>query len=167
MRGVTITDAAFNFNPTVSPHREDPHLFCRMARQGLPQLSPTLGAYMVTRYDDLVTVVDDPGTYSSAAAVPKIYGNRPEVVEVLRAGGVPETNAVANEDEPDHTPVRRVFRLPRRPDGPRGDPRRPRDPDQPPARDAARRTLRTHLHRELLLPRSGVPGRGVGDGRPS
>ncbi len=102
-------DAAFDFNPMTSPHREDPHLFYRAARQGPPRLSPTLGAYLVTRYDDLVTVIDDPQTYSSAAAVPKIYTNPPEVVEVLRAGNVPETNAVVNEDEPEHTPVRRVF----------------------------------------------------------
>jgi cytochrome P450 len=99
----------FDFNPMVSPHREDPHLFYREARQGPPRLSPTLGAYMVTRYEDLKTVIDDPQTYSSAAAVPKIYTNPPEVVEVLKAGGVPETNAVVNEDEPAHHPIRRVF----------------------------------------------------------
>lgn len=111
---MTTTDtpadkAAFDFNPMVSPHREDPHLFYRLARQGPPRLSPTLGAYMVTRYDDLVTVIDDPATYSSAAAVPKIYDNPPEVVEVLHAGNVSEANTVVNEDEPEHTPVRRVF----------------------------------------------------------
>jgi cytochrome P450 len=106
---VPTDDAASDFNPMVSPHREDPHLFYRAARQGPPRPSPTLGAYMVTRYDDLVAVIDDPATYSSAAAVPKIYGNPPEVVEVLRVGGVPETNAVVNEDEPAHTPIRRVF----------------------------------------------------------
>lgn len=98
-----------DFNPMASPHREDPHLFYREARQGPPRLSPTLGAYMVTRYEDLKTVIDDPQTYSSAAAVPKIYTNPPEVVDVLRAGGVPETNAVVNEDEPAHHPIRRVF----------------------------------------------------------
>ncbi|MBV9919744.1 MAG: cytochrome P450 [Pseudonocardia sp.] len=102
-------DAAFDFNPMISPNREDPHLFYRLARQSPPRLSPTLGAYMVTRYDDLITVIDDPATFSSAAALPKIYGNPPEVVEVLRAGDVPETNMVVNEDEPQHTPVRRVF----------------------------------------------------------
>ncbi|MGE3284530.1 MAG: cytochrome P450 [Pseudonocardia sp.] len=99
----------FDFNPMVSPHREDPHLFYREARQGPPRPSPTLGAYMVTRYEDLTTVIDDPQTYSSAAAIPKIYTNPPEVVEVLKAGGVPETNAVVNEDEPAHHPIRRVF----------------------------------------------------------
>jgi cytochrome P450 len=101
--------AEFDFNPLVSPHREDPHLFYRAARARPMALSPTLGAYMVTRYEDLRTVIDDPDTFSSAPAVPKIYGNAPAVVEILQRGGVPETNAVVNDDEPEHTPKRRVF----------------------------------------------------------
>ena len=109
---MTATDPAtaeFDFNPLVSPHREDPHLFYRAARSRPLQMSPTLGAYMVTRYEDLVTVIDDPDTFSSAVAVPKIYSNAPEVVEVLTRGNVPETNVVVNDDEPGHTPNRRVF----------------------------------------------------------
>jgi cytochrome P450 len=106
---VTTTDASFDFNPLVSPHREDPHLFYRAARARPLQMSPTLGAYMVTRYEDLMTVIDDPETYSSTVAVPKIYSNSPEVVEVLRRNNVPETGAVVNEDEPEHMPIRRVF----------------------------------------------------------
>ncbi|TCK27765.1 cytochrome P450 [Pseudonocardia endophytica] len=109
---MTATDPAtaeFDFNPLVSPHREDPHLFYRAARARPLQMSPTLGAYMVTRYEDLVAVIDDPDTFSSAVAVPKIMSNAPEVVEILREGGVPETNAVVNDDEPEHTPKRRVF----------------------------------------------------------
>src|SRR5690349_6354720 len=93
----------------VSPHREDPQLFYREARAHSPMINPVLGAYMVTRYDGLVTDIDAPETYSSAVAVPKIYWNPPEVTEVLRAGGVPETNAVVNEDEPAHHPIARVF----------------------------------------------------------
>ncbi|PVZ12029.1 cytochrome P450 [Actinomycetospora cinnamomea] len=104
-----VDHGLLDFNPMVSPHREDPHLFYRAAREQPPALSPTLGAYMVTRYDDLVTVIDDPETYSSKPAVPLMYSNPPEVVEVLRAGNVPETGAVVNEDEPEHTPIRRVF----------------------------------------------------------
>ncbi|ODU06391.1 MAG: linalool 8-monooxygenase, partial [Pseudonocardia sp. SCN 72-86] len=105
----SVDDAAFDFNPMVSPHREDPHLFYRAARERPPTLSPTLGAYMVTRYEDLLTVIDDPQTYSSKAALPMIYDNPPEVVEELRRGGVPETTMVVNEDEPEHERFRRVF----------------------------------------------------------
>jgi cytochrome P450 len=98
-----------DFNPMVSPHREDPHLFYRVARARPPSMSPTLGAVMVSRYEDLRDVLDDPETFSSKPAVPLIYSNPPEVVAELRAGNVPETGGVVNEDEPEHTPVRRVF----------------------------------------------------------
>ncbi len=98
-----------DFNPMVSPHREDPHLFYRAARQRPIVRSPSIGAYMVTRYADLKTVIDDPDTFSSKAALPMIYDNPPEVVAELRAGGVPETTMVVNEDEPEHRPMRRIF----------------------------------------------------------
>ena len=101
--------AVLDFNPMASPHREDPDLFYRAARARPPALSPTLGAYMVTRYEDVAAVLADPETFSSKAALPLIYNSEPEVVEVLRAGGVPETGSVVNEDEPEHLPIRRVF----------------------------------------------------------
>ncbi|HVT68584.1 MAG TPA: cytochrome P450 [Trebonia sp.] len=102
-------EGAFDFNPMTSPHREDPHLFYRAARERPVVFSPSIGAYMVTRYADLITVLDDPQTFSSKAALPMIYDNPPEVVAVLRAGGVPETSMVVNEDEPEHVRFRRVF----------------------------------------------------------
>ena len=101
--------AAFDFNPMTSPHREDPHVFYRAARDRPVTFSPSIGAYLVTRYADLVAVLDDPQTYSSKAALPMIYDSPPEVVAVLRAGNVPETTMVVNEDEPDHIRFRRVF----------------------------------------------------------
>jgi cytochrome P450 len=107
---MTVTDhTPIDFNPMVSPHREDPHLFYRAARQRPPVLSPTLGAYLVTRYADPITVIDDPDTYSSKAALPMIYANPSEVVAELECGSVPETTMVVNEDEPDHVRFRRVF----------------------------------------------------------
>jgi cytochrome P450 len=63
----------------------------------------------VTRYADLITILDDPQTFSSKAALPMIYDNPPEVVAVLREGQVPETTMVVNEDEPEHIRFRRVF----------------------------------------------------------
>ena len=101
--------AAFDFNPMTSPHREDPHVFYRAARDRPVTFSPSIGAYLVTRYADLVAVLEDPQTYSSKAALPMIYDSPPEVVAVLRAGHVPETTMVVNEDEPDHIRFRRVF----------------------------------------------------------
>lgn len=106
---MTTTPHALDFNPMTSPHREDPHLFYRAARGRPVAFSPSIGAYMVTRYDDLCTVIDDPETFSSAAALPMIYANPPEVVAELERGNVPETTMVVNEDEPTHRHHRRVF----------------------------------------------------------
>ncbi|TNC25168.1 cytochrome P450 [Amycolatopsis alkalitolerans] len=104
-----MTVAAFDFNPMVSPHREDPHLFYRAARERAITLSPSIGAYLVSRYADIKTVLEDPGTFSSAAALPMIYDNPPEVVAELTAGNVPETTMVVNEDEPRHKQMRGLF----------------------------------------------------------
>ena len=105
-----LTDeAAFDFNPMTSPHRQDPHLFYCAARERPVTFSPSIGAYMVTRYADLITVLDDPETFSSKAALPMIYANPPEVTAVLEEGNVPETTMVVNEDEPAHIRFRRVF----------------------------------------------------------
>ncbi len=101
--------ATLDFNPMTSPHREDPHLFYRAARERPVMFSPSIGAYMVTRYADLVTVLNDPQTYSSRAALPMIYDNPAEVTAVLREGNVPETTMVVNEDDPAHVRFRRVF----------------------------------------------------------
>ena len=104
----TEAAAPFDFNPMISPDREDPHLFYRVARERPVTLSPSIGAYLVSRYADISTVLADPDTYSSAAALPMIYDNPPEVVAVLEAGGVPETRMVVNEDEPIFTTTRRA-----------------------------------------------------------
>jgi cytochrome P450 len=106
---VTAEKVVFDFNPMISPHREDPHLFYRAARARPVAFSPSIGAYMVARYADLTTVLDDPGTFSSTVALPLIYGNPPEVVAELRAGHVAETTAIVNKDEPLHRPTRGVF----------------------------------------------------------
>jgi cytochrome P450 len=101
--------AVSDFNPMTDPHRQDPHLFYRAARSRPVAFSPSIGAYMVTRYADLKAVIDDPGTFSSSAALPMIYDNPPEVVAELKAGHIPETTMVVNEDEPRHRPMRRLF----------------------------------------------------------
>ena len=39
-------EAASDFNPMASPHREDPHLFYRAARERPVTFSPSIGAYL-------------------------------------------------------------------------------------------------------------------------
>jgi cytochrome P450 len=105
---MTVQDAPeLDFNPMISPHREDPHLFYAAARAQPVAFSPSIGAFMVTRYEDLVTVLADPETYSSAIALPSIWANPPEVVAELE-GCVAEGSTLVNADSPAHLPIRRV-----------------------------------------------------------
>lgn len=106
---MTSTADLHEFNPMVSPHREDPHLFYKWSRAESPlTYAPALNAYMVTRYDDIKTIVDAPERYSSANAIPVMWTNPPEVLAVLD-GLVPEASTVVNADEPAHAPLRRVL----------------------------------------------------------
>lgn len=102
-------ESDFDFNPMLDPDRADPHLFYERARSRPIALSPSLGAYMVSRYADVQTVLADPDTFSSTAALPMVYDSPPEVVAILKEGGVPETPMVVNEDEPTHGPMRALF----------------------------------------------------------
>lgn len=101
--------ADFDFNPMSGADRDNPHLFYERARSRPISLSPSLGAYMVSRYADIQAVLDDPETFSSKAALPLVYDSPPEVVAILEEGGVPETPMVVNEDEPEHAPMRALF----------------------------------------------------------
>jgi cytochrome P450 len=93
----------------VSPHREDPHLFYKWSRSEQPvSFAPALNAYMVTRYDDIKAILDDPDTYSSANALPVMWTNPPEVLEALD-GLAPEASTVVNTDEPAHAALRQVL----------------------------------------------------------
>lgn len=100
-----------DFNPMVSPDRDDPNPFYTDCRDNEPvRYSAALGAWLVTRYDDLKTVVDDPETYSSRNAIPSIWNNPPEVVQVFtEADCTPEGATIVNTDEPEHAPLRRTL----------------------------------------------------------
>ncbi|WP_420594652.1 cytochrome P450 [Deinococcus sp.] len=102
-------DSAFDFNPMKGRDRENPFAFYAEARERPVAFSPSIGAFMVSRYADLQTVLADPATYSSRAALPTSYGASPEVDEALRRGKVPETPMVVNDDGPDHAWTRRVL----------------------------------------------------------
>ncbi len=95
-------EAAFDFNPMTSPHREDPACVLPDGARPAGEVQPVDRCVHGDPLRDLVAVLDDPQTYSSKAALPMIYDSPPEVVAVLKAGHVPETTMVVNEDEPEH-----------------------------------------------------------------
>ncbi|WP_420593788.1 cytochrome P450 [Deinococcus sp.] len=102
-------DNSFDFNPMLGRDRQNPYLFYAEARELPVAFSPSIGAFMVSRYADLQTVLDDPATYSSRAALPTSYGVSPELDAELRRGNVPETAMVVNDDGETHRWTRRVM----------------------------------------------------------
>lgn len=108
---MSIQAEAHDFNPMISPDREDPTAFYKWARdENVIPFSEALGAYLVTRYEDLRAVALDVGTFSSFPSVGSVWDNPPEVVAALE-GCLPEMTNLINTDEPDHAPLRRVFQL--------------------------------------------------------
>ncbi|HEY8215538.1 MAG TPA: cytochrome P450 [Acidimicrobiia bacterium] len=86
-------------------HLEDPYPFFARARREDPVFfSPLFGMHFVTRYDDIVTILRDPETFSSRDTIPTHPEMAPEVQEALARYRHP--THLINSDPPDHTRLR-------------------------------------------------------------
>lgn len=77
------------------------------------EYSETHGAYVVSRYDDIVQILDQPNLFSSLATVPEL----PPFLAELFAGKVPARGTLLGIDNPDHDRLRKSvssFFVPRR-----------------------------------------------------
>lgn len=77
------------------------------------QFSEKLGGYVVSRYDDIVSVLDRPELFSSRPTVPEF----PPMVRDLFANKVPDKGTLLAHDNPDHDRLRKSvasFFVPRR-----------------------------------------------------
>lgn len=77
------------------------------------QFSEKLGGYVISRYDDIVSVLDRPEVFSSRPTVPEF----PPMVQDLFANKVPEKGTLLAHDNPDHDRLRKSvasFFVPRR-----------------------------------------------------
>ncbi|WP_028933518.1 cytochrome P450 [Pseudonocardia spinosispora] len=104
-----VADLDDDFNPSISPYRASPEKFYEMARGRPVFYSETMGAYLVTRYSDIVAILRDTETFSSSASVPRMYDGPPEVVHVLSRHQVPEEGFIVNESGAEHERSRRAF----------------------------------------------------------
>jgi cytochrome P450 len=97
------------FQPFVSPQLEDPYSFFKRARNEEPIFfSPMLNGYVVTRYDDILTILKDPAKFSSAGNLQPIVNYTPETIEVLRQG-FPFVADLVNSDGDEHKRLRAPF----------------------------------------------------------
>jgi cytochrome P450 len=98
---------SLEFDPLAPAQLADPYPVYARARDEQPVLwSEPLGVWVVTRYDDVVAVLRDGATFSSAHATRSARGGPlPEVAAVL-AEGHPLSPTLTDSDEPVHRRLR-------------------------------------------------------------
>lgn len=100
-----------DYNPFTAPHSQDPFPFYALLRERAPvHFSAPLGAWVVSRHEDVEAVLRAPGLFSSRGAIPSMFDNPPEVREVL-AACCPEAPTLSELDPPAHTRMRRIFKV--------------------------------------------------------
>ena len=86
-----------------------PH-YAQMRDEQPVMLIESVGMYLVTKHDDVMTVLRDPATYSSmfgGASMPLSSEDRSKMAEVM-ADGYPRVPTMLTADMPDHTRYRRL-----------------------------------------------------------
>ncbi len=91
-----------HFNPLASPHLENPHPAYAQAREETPIFfSPIHGAWMITRYADVLGILRDPERFSSRHLFRQPVEPTPEAMAEL-AQVPPEVRLLVTEDPPSH-----------------------------------------------------------------
>jgi len=104
----TLVPPAVTFNPFVSPQLDDPYPTLAALREQSPVFfSEMLGAWVVTRYDDISAMLRDTTRFSSqgAAVMPP---NLPASVQAILADDYRE-GPLVNSDPPEHERWRAAF----------------------------------------------------------
>lgn len=98
---------SISFDPTTAEQREDPFSVLELARREEPVFhAPALGLWVVTRHDDVLTVLKDHRTFSSVGALrSSSVPHPPEVTDAL-AEGFPEMPYIIEIDPPLHDRIR-------------------------------------------------------------
>jgi cytochrome P450 len=97
-----------DYNPFDPAQKRDPFPFYANARRETPVFfSPILNMWVVTRHEDILTVLRDPSVFSSLNIIESPTPLPPEVVEIL-SQGIPFVPTLINNDPPSHTRVRNL-----------------------------------------------------------
>ncbi len=108
--GCPVSRRAADFDPFADAYQQDPPEYVRWAREQEPVFyNPTLGYWVVTRYDSIKAIFRDNLTFSPSIALEKITPTGDEANAVLASYGFALNRTLVNEDEPEHMPRRRVL----------------------------------------------------------
>jgi cytochrome P450 len=91
------------YNPFDPGFLRDPHAFFDRARAEAPVCyNPVFNMWLVTGYDEVMKVCEDPILFSSRNKVDPPNDVRPEVLKILADEGYPVTLQLFNSDPPEH-----------------------------------------------------------------
>lgn len=97
------------FNPFDEQFMTDPDAVLMKARNEAPIFfSPILGSWIITRYDDVVAILREPGRFSSKEILSITELLAPEVVELF-GDEIPMEGTLTGVDPPNHTRLRSVL----------------------------------------------------------
>lgn len=97
------------YQPFVGSQLQDPYSFYERARKQEPIFYSSLfKGYVVTSYDDILSILKDPTRFSSKGTLQEIVEFNPETVEALRQG-FPLVSDLVNSDGDRHQFLRAPF----------------------------------------------------------
>lgn len=95
-----------DYNPFDPAQKRDPFPMYAHARRETPVFfSPILNMWIVTRHEDILTVLKDPAVFSSLNIIEPPTLPPPEVIAILQQG-VPFVPTLINNDPPSHRRIR-------------------------------------------------------------
>ncbi|GAA2381084.1 cytochrome P450/oxidoreductase [Nonomuraea africana] len=105
-----VSAGAAAFDPFGDAYQADPAASLRWSRDEEPVFySPTIGYWVVTRYEDVKAVFRDNLLFSPSIALEKITPVCDEATSVLARYDYAMARTLVNEDEPEHMPRRRAL----------------------------------------------------------
>lgn len=97
-----------DYNPFDPAHKRDPFPFYAQARRDTPVFySPMLNMWVVTRHEDILTVLNEPTVFSSRQTLDAAMTLPPPVLEIL-SQGIPLVPTLINNDPPAHKRIRNL-----------------------------------------------------------
>jgi cytochrome P450 len=101
-----MTGTAIAWDPLSPEQLDDPYPIYARARRAAPvAYNEPLGAWIVTRYDDVSAILTDHARFSSAGVL-KVKPKPPEEVSAILAQGLPQVKTLLDNDPPAHTRFR-------------------------------------------------------------
>lgn len=103
-----VSHIAAQFTPFEGAFLEDPYRFYAQSLNDEPLFySPDIDYWVVSRYDDVKAIFQDPATWSAAITLSAVTPMSPRVLQRLRESGFRMNPVLTNLDPPDHARIRK------------------------------------------------------------